>query len=343
MKKNLIALAVVAASGAASAQSSVLLYGLVDVYVGSIKTPTASGGSVTQSVLNGGGINNSKFGLTGSEDLGGGLKANFLLEGDFDVSTGVSGTNRNFYTGTVSGSVFNNGSYVGLSGDFGEVQLGRMVTSFDDAKGLGAAGFNANIFSPAAFVWASNNYADKPGNSVKYMTPRFGGLSANVSYSFGENKTDTTHAGKVVSANVGYQGGPLVAMLSYQTEQPSGNDTTAKFLQFNTTYDLGVVKLRGAYGSVKDKVATIDKTNEYQLGLDIPVGSFLTLSTGYAWSKDDVIAGSAIERKGFGFAAMYYLSKRTSVYGGFNDSKLEVPGAPDGKTRVIAVGLRHTF
>jgi predicted porin len=81
MKKSLIAMAVLAASGVASAQSSVTLYGLVDAYVGSVKVnglrqsgvnlPAASGG---------GGLNTSRFGFKGSEDLGGGLKANFLLE-----------------------------------------------------------------------------------------------------------------------------------------------------------------------------------------------------------------------------------------------------------------------
>ncbi|MEO5660098.1 MAG: porin, partial [Polaromonas sp.] len=94
MKKNLIALAVLAASGVASAQSNVTLYGLVDVYFGSTRTKVSQPGvantSLRQTVVNSGGFNTSRFGFKGSEDLGGGLKANFLLEGGFNADTGVA-------------------------------------------------------------------------------------------------------------------------------------------------------------------------------------------------------------------------------------------------------------
>ncbi len=344
MKKSLIALAVIAASGAASAQSSVTLYGLVDAYVGSVK----SGGVTTIGVnvpaaAGGGGLNTSRFGLKGSEDLGGGLKANFLLEAGFDPSTGVSNNYTNPYTGATSTSTFGRQSWVGLSGGFGEVKLGKMWTPFDEVKGSGAAAFDANIFAPATFVWLSNTYQDRPGNAIYYSTPSFSGLTAAAMYSFGENKTATTSAGKIAAVNVAYATGPFAAALSYQTEKASGAFETAKYLQFNTSYDLGVVKLLGAYGRVKDLVANVDKTNEYQLGLDFPISSTFTLSGGYAWSKDDVIAGADVKRKGLGIAGLYALSKRTNLYAGVNDSKLEVPGAADTKTRVIAVGVRHTF
>lgn len=72
----------------------------------------------------------------------------------------------------------------------------------------------------------------------------------------------------------------------------------------------------------------------------MPVGSALVLTAGYAWSKDDVRSGSDIKRDGLGIAALDYLSKRTSLNGGVNNSKLQVPDAPDGKTRVVAAAVR---
>ncbi|KQP49143.1 porin [Pseudorhodoferax sp. Leaf274] len=343
MHKNLIALAAILCCSAASAQSSVTIYGILDAYVGSVKTPAANGEHLTQTVVRGGGIKHSRLGFKGTEDLGGGLKANFKLEGDFDAATGAMRPNNNYYTGETGSSLFNNATWVGFSGGFGEVRIGRAVSPFDDAKGIGAAGFNARIFAPAAFVWASNDYQAKPGNSVFYYTPTFSGLSGSVMYSLGENKTSTASAGKVASAMLSYVSGPAVAMLSYQTEQRRGDEPTARFFQFNGTYNLGFAKLLGAYGRLAGKSANIDKTQEYQLGVDVPVGGLLTLTAGYAWSKDDVLTGSGAKRDGLGVAALYYLSKRTSLYGGFNFSKREVAGAPDAKTRVIATGVRHTF
>jgi len=352
MKKSLIALAVIAASGAASAQSSVTLYGLVDAYVGSVKVNglTTTGINVP-AAAGGGGLNTSRFGVKGSEDLGGGLKVNFLLEAGFDPSTGVSNSYTNPYTGATSTALFGRQSWVGLSGGFGEVKLGKMWTPFDDVKGSGAAAFDANIFAPATFVWASNSYSDRPGNSIYYATPSFGGITAAALYSFGENKTSTTGAGHIASVNVAYAGGPVAAALSYQTEKANGAvANTTKFAQLNASYDFGVVKLLGAVGHVKDGFnpltgISVSKSQEYQLGLDFPVSSTFTVSGGYAWSKDTQLAGGPdIKRKGFGIAGLYALSKRTNLYAGVNDAKQdEYTGVAEEKRRVFAVGVRHTF
>jgi len=352
MKKSLIALAVIAASGVASAQSSVTIYGLLDAYVGNqkingvsqsgINLPSPSGGS-------GGALNTSRFGLKGSEDLGGGLKANFVLEAGFDPSTGVSNNYTNPYSGATSTSIFGRQSWVGLSGGFGEVKLGKMWTPYDEVKGSGAAAFDANIFAPAANVWASNGYQDRPGNSVYYSTPSFGGFTAAGLYSFGENKTAAVKAGKIIAVNAAYAGGPIAAAVAYQTEKANSSVTTTKFLQGNASYDFGVVKLLGALGRVKDGFnaygLAVSKSTEYQIGLDFPVSSVLTLSGGYAHSKDKQYAtGADITRKGFGIAGLYALSKRTNLYAGLQDSKQNAyTGLGEQKIRIYAAGVRHTF
>ena len=346
MKKSLIAMAVLAASGVASAQSTVTLYGLVDAYVGTLKTnnlrqtgvnlANPAGGS-------GGGFNTSRFGFKGSEDLGGGLKANFVLEGGFDPSTGAANSYTSPFTGATSSATFGRQSWVGLSGGFGEVKLGKMWTPYDEVKGSGAAAFDANIFAPAANVWVSNNYQDRPGNSIYYSTPNFGGISAAASYSFGENKTATQDAGKIISVNLQYAGGPIAAAVAYQTEKEGGllaANTTLKFTQVNASYDFRVVKLLAAYGNVKDGS---DKANEFQIGVDVPLGSALTVSGGVAASKTKFAVGPEAKRTGFGLAAKYSVSKRTFLYTGLQAAKEKVAGLPDGKVDTFAVGVQHKF
>lgn len=350
MKKSFIALAVLAASGVASAQSSVTLYGLVDAYVGTSRVKdSAASTSVRKNVVDSGGFNTSRFGLKGSEDLGGGLKANFVLESGFDVSTGAAGAYANPFTfsastasgRTESSSVFSRQSWVGISSGFGEVRLGKMWTPYDEVKGSGAAAFDANIFAPATGVWVSNNYQDRPGNSIYYATPNFSGFSAAGLYSFGENKTATQSAGKIYSANVQYAGGPVAAALAYQVEKEGGTlsaNPTTKFTQLNGSYDFGVAKLLAAYGHVKNGS---DKANEYQIGVDVPVAAALTLSGGVARSKITT-AGGDVKNTGVGLAAKYDLSKRTFLYTGLQLSKNEV-GAADLKTDTFAVGVQHKF
>ena len=351
MKKSFIALAVLAASGVASAQSSVTLYGLVDAYVGTsrvkLSAPGIASTSFRQSVIDSGGFNTSRFGLKGSEDLGGGLKANFLLEGGFDVSTGAANNYVSPYNFNANGtpvqstSTFGRQSWVGLSGGFGEVKLGKMWTPYDEVKGSGAAAFDANIFAPATGVWVSNNYQDRPGNSIYYATPNVSGFSAAAMYSFGENKTATQSAGKITSANVQYAGGPVAVALAYQLEKQGGAlaaNPSTKFTQLNGSYDFGVAKLLAAYGHVKEGS---DKANEYQIGVDVPVGSALTVSGGVARSKI-TSAGGDVKSTGFGLAAKYDLSKRTFLYTGLQLSKNEA-GSADVKTDTFAVGVQHKF
>lgn len=353
MKKSLVALAVLAVSGIASAQSSVTVYGLVDAWIGTVKD-----NNLSQSGVNvphpfsgsGGGLQTSRFGLKGTEDLGGGLKANFLLEAGFDPSTGVSNNYSNPFgaPGNSSTAIFGRQSWVGLSGGFGELKLGKMWTPYDMVKGSGSANFDSLLFAPSTSVWSSNSYQDRPGNSVYYETPNFGGFSAAAMYSFGENKTTAVSAGKIASMNVAYANGPIGASLAYQTEKTNGNATAIKYTQLNGSYDFGVVKLLGAYGNVKNGTTPItgvaaDKTKEYQIGLDFPVSSTFTLSGGYARSKSTLLGGVPdLKRTGYGVAGLYALSKRSNLYAGIQTAK-ETGGATERKTSTYGVGIRHTF
>ncbi|MDQ3058127.1 MAG: porin [Pseudomonadota bacterium] len=342
MKKNLIALAVLAASGVASAQSSVTLYGAADVWFGSVKQEISIGGvkvaNGRDTLIQSGGIDDSFFGFKGSEDLGGGLKANFVLEQGFTIDDGAGFATFNNATGAPANATFGRQAYVGFSSGFGEVRVGKTFTPFDEISGATTPGFDSALAPTANGVWLSAGYNANPNNTLYYATPSLSGFSGAVSYSLGENKdvpVAGVKAGKIASFNVKYQGGPVYAGLAYQTEKADGATPAVKFTRLNGSYDLGVAKLLAGYGRVA--VGNF-KTNEWQIGADVPVSSALTLSAGYARSK----ANGVLENSGVGVVAHYALSKRTAAYGGVHASKIEI-GATELKTNIYAVGVRHTF
>ncbi|TCS98362.1 putative porin [Tepidimonas ignava] len=309
MKKSLVALAVLAASGAAMAQSSVQVYGLVDLVLHKDKNKAAA--------LTSGGVNGSRWGLKGSEDLGGGLKANFLLEQGFNADDG-----------TVSGAGFGRQAYFGLSGGFGEVKLGKIWTAYDDISGATDAAFNAIVLSPVWLIFQSQyGYTYNPNNGIYYATPSFGGFSGAVSTNLREGVANT----RVSAFHVKYEGGPLFVALGYQDDEQKNE----KYTRIGASYDLGVAKLLGTYGRAKN--ADVD---EWSVGADVPVASNLVVSVGYARSKQD---GMKAEQ-GWSLAAAYALSKRTTAYAGYFDANKAAvmgrAGAPDSR---FGVGLKHTF
>lgn len=341
MKKSLIALAVLAASGAAMAQSSVTVYGIADVWVGSVKAD-----GVRNTHVGSGGVSGSRWGIKGTEDLGGGLKANFLFEQGVSIDTGASkGLADNMNGTTNSGaSAFGRQSYVGLSGGFGEVKLGKMWTAYDDVSGASDAVFDSAL-SPMNEVFKSTGYNSNPGNSMYYATPSFGGFAGAVSYSLGEDKTTTLSASSIASYNVTYTAGPLALQFGYQVEDSNLQAPDKKFTRLGGTYDLSVAKLYANYGKVSNVGYVVDRdASEYQIGFDFPVSSALTLSASYAKSDDSNPAGVYEQtRKGYGIGAAYSLSKRTTVYGGYESDKKTVQNAADSKHNLLAVGLKHTF
>ena len=323
MKKSLIALAVLAASGASFAQSSVTAYGIADIWLGSTKV---FGVSTTK--LDSGGVSTSRWGLKGTEDLGGGLKANFLLEQGFNLDTGAS----------TAGQAFSRQAYVGFSGGFGEVKLGKVWTAYDDVSGASDAVFDSKL-SPMNWIFESINYSANPGNTIYYATPKFGGFSGALSYSLDEK---VATAPKVTSLNVMYAGGPLALQLGYQKEDVSKVSNDTSFLRLGGSFNFGVATAKANYGEVKN-VGNVSgaKTKDWQLGVDFPVGSALTLSGSYAESDDNRSAGDE-SRKGYGLAAAYSLSKRTFLYGGYTSNKFDkVRG--DNKINVFALGVQHSF
>jgi predicted porin len=315
MKKSLVALAVLAASGASFAQSSVTLYGVADIWFGSAEL---KGGDRT-TVLESGGVSGSRWGMKGTEDLGGGLKANFLLEQGISLDSGAVGAG------------FNRQAYVGLSGGFGEVKLGNVYTAYDDISGAANSAFDSAL-APQNNVWASTGYTSNPSNNIYYASPEFAGFSGAVSYSLNEKTALKTEA---TSLHVKYNGGPLYVGLGYQSDEVYNTGVSTDYLRLNGTYDFGAAKLLVGFGSVDYAIAADVK--EWELGVDVPLSASLTLSGGVAVSKPD--GGS--KSTGYAVAAAYSMSKRTTLYTGFHSSSTDNTAANDNK--IFAVGVKHTF
>lgn len=338
MKKSLIALAVLAASGAAMAQSSVTLYGIADVWFGSVKQDNGAGVSKSTTQLTSGGVNGSRWGMKGSEDLGGGLKANFQFEQGVSLDSGAGGS-----TG------FSRQSWVGLSSStFGAVKLGRTTTPYDDIQGASNAVFDSAL-SASQGVFRSGSttlttYNARPNNTVYYQAPTFAGFSGAVSYSLGEDPRDgVTVATATTSMNLTYAAGPLAVQFGYQAEDANTQVEDAKYTRLGASYNFGVATAKASYGKVTN-VGNVNgnDTTEYQVGVDVPVTSALTLSASYATSDDTAALGDA-ERTGYGIGASYTLSKRTFLYSGFRHAKTDNVSTPDTKTDVFAVGVQHRF
>lgn len=326
MKKTLIALAAMA-SMSAFAQSSVTLYGVADVWLGSVKTDVNGVSGVRQIVLNDGGLSGSRFGLKGTEALGGGLKANFQIESGFDISNGKGSTD----------GLFNRQAFVGLSGGFGEVRLGRQYTAYDELRGATNSTFDS-AFTPTGNVWGADgsDYAGRKNNQLYYATPDFGGFSGAVGYALGEDKTAAFRANDTLSFHAKYANGPILAGIAYQTEKVATGGSN-KYTLIAGSYDFGVIKLEGGYNDGKAAGTNQPKQKEFQLGISAPIGA-ATIAAGYAQGKTD-----NTKSNGFGVAATYDLSKRTTAYTGFETDKTKVSGVTTVKNSLLAVGVRHRF
>ena len=338
MKKSIIALAVLAASGAAMAQSSVTLYGIADAYVGSTKTEV-NGVGQRQTAVNTSGVNGSRWGLKGSEDLGGGMSAIFQLESGFSLDTGASAQN---------GTLFSRQAFVGLQSGFGTVSLGRQYSAYDALHGATNHNYDAFTFSASGPVAANGmrDYTSRVDNSIAYNSPDFSGFSGAVVYGLGENKNALTNvngsATDNASVHIKYANGPVMVGYAYQQEKlaaVAGVQDKNKYNLIGGTYDFGVAKLVGSYNTAKNNTF---KDKEGQIGVVVPFGA-AAVSAGYARSKSEN-AGVQRTGKGYSILGTYALSKRTGLYAGAQSTKAYIlNAAAETKTTTYGLGVRHSF
>jgi GBP family porin len=352
MKKTLLALAAIAASSAALAQSSVTLYGVVDASVENVK------GDKSLNRVSSDNLSSSRFGLKGTEDIGGGLKGLFVLESGLKVDTGANGG------GTAR--FFDRAAWLGLSTSFGDIRLGRIDTPIGDIAGnvLSAQPYDDLKILPTR---AGNSYR-RTDNAVTYILPAMvPGLVATLQYTTANGTTGAagneaagTSFGKGFGLSVKYAAGPLSAGLGYQRVTDDVVDTTSAGNQnANATlayagYDLGVAKVTAYYDSETNAAAVKGKPRLSVLGakVAVPVSPEFTAIIGASTARN--VAGSKTVNDNVEIVTVkgvYTLSKRTSLYGMFtnvnnNDGTLlglATVTKADKTSRGIAGGVRHAF
>lgn len=352
MKKTVIALATLLAS-AAYAQSSVTFSGAVDLSV-------EKSGSGEPVKLESGRSSNTFFRIAGVEDLGGGLKANFFIQTVVSADTGFSS------------SVGNDGSFVGLSGGFGALTIGKSLNPIF----LQALAYTANnTKGVSGFATLGDGMGDTvvPGdkgtlnnggvtvnNQITYSTPNFSGLSATVGYAPSEVKGQKNHQ----AVTLQYANGPLMVAVGHATRPRTlilNNGAIPGFIpgatenltpatgttnvgnklmtQVGLAYDFGVARATLLF----QKDRNYADSNAYSLGVTVPV------STGSIWASFDTRELANDESvKVLQLGYKHFLSKRTHLYASFGtrDKSWFTPTntmTTDKRVTGYGFGMNHTF
>jgi len=361
MKKTVLALAAIAASSAAFAQSSVTLYGVVDMSVESVKGNTA-GKSTTFNRVSSDNLATSRIGFKGVEDLGGGLKAKFQLESGLKTDTGAFGD---------TGRAFNRAAWVGISSaEAGELRIGRQdsLIGAQIADTIGAQAYDASVVAGTS----GGVTFRRIDNALTYIAPTFvPGLTLSAQYSTavdsvtaGNNNAEAT-SGSAIGRGFGFAAnfvqGPLAAGLSYiqVNTLANGNNENVGLYAYGA-YDLGVAKLTAFYNDdTNDGNRAVNGHRLYGFQAAVPVAAGLTVTGGYAYAHNVTSAGT-FDAKGtkhdnagiITLKAQYDLSKRTAVYALFTEVQnsdnarlglASVATINDKSARGLAVGVRHAF
>lgn len=358
MKKSLIALAVLAASGAAMAQSSVTLYGVLDTGL-----TYSKGEESVYGMTHVGGNVNSRLGFRGVEDLGNGLKATFNLEAGMGVDDG-----NNYMDKDSNGMAFRRTSTVGLQGSFGEVRLGRMLTSSYLAVSRYDAFGDTGIGASLAWNPTNTGYAPRTENAISYTSPNFSGFKFGAEYGFGEQQKASDK--RYIGIGAMYDNGPLslglgVDRLNGDTQNNTQWDENQTTWHLGGSYNFGVAKLLGFYKETKFKETGLNAGNDstkfktFGLGVTAPVGAAGEVRASYNHYRDSD-AGETLKADQLSLGYVHNLSKRTALYGTYaylkNKNKdgdnlgLQLNGAmpgaglsDSGAQHGLQVGIRHAF
>jgi len=351
MKKSLLALAVLGAfAGVAGAQSSVTLYGRLDAGIGRVdpKSGRTSDVGATTGVFTGIQAGN-RFGLRGSEDLGGGLRAIFQIESGFNLDDGTSGQ---------GGRLFGRQAYAGLAGGFGTVVLGRLAAfssgtgAFDKfgdldpfRTGVGLLGFQGTMSSANSL---------RVDNGVAYLTPNIAGFSAGVGYTFrvsGQEVASGTNNNAGYTSYINYSAGPLYAVITYdqlklgEVNNAAGSgatDPTQKHMQIGASWDFKVVKLSAAYAYEQSQYA-LGPAGVAFAGAGGGAGVPFTITSGGGLSAGGAFQANGSDASAWALGAVMPLGAHRLAASYQSRTADAIRTTIDGKRTVWALGYEYSF
>jgi len=341
MKKSLLALAVLGTfAGVASAQSSVTIFGVVDLSVAQVKNGDSK---LTQMQSNQ--LNSNRLGFRGVEDLGGGLSAGFWIEGAM--------SNEN---GQAAGQSWQRRSTVSLMGGFGEIRLGRDYTPsfwntvFGDVNGANGVGEGLNLVDTTLGSGATTFV--RANNTVGYFLPsNLGGLYGQAQVAAPQGAL----ANKYYGARLGYAAGPVDVAVGYGITKVNVAGNDFKVLNIGGSYNFGVAKIYAFWNN--NKFGSL-KQDTYEISVGVPLGQGeLRASYGHSNRKGGTATFNDSDANLFGAEYVYNLSKRTAMYGGYGQisnkgaATFTVLASASGaavnlaghKSQAYLVGIRHSF
>lgn len=331
MKKNFLPLAICAlCSSSAFADGNVSVYGLVDM--GLVHESGGKDGAVTK--LTSGVMSGSRLGFKGKEDLGNGLAANFVIENGFNADTGAAGQ---------GGLLFGRQAFVGLSGSFGALTLGRQYSPYyktvrDISDPFGAV----SLAGRAGNLIATNTRVD---NMVEYQSPSFANVRADLAYGAGEVAGDSAR-NRTLSASVGYAAGKArLQFATFRLTNPTATDSVRNNVLAGS-YDFGPLAANAGYAS--NKGLGIADSRDLVLGISARLGVGKVLLS-HVRHDDRSAADRDATQWGVGY--LYSLSKRTDFYGSYatihnrNGANFTVGNATEKGTgnKALDLGVRHSF
>ncbi|GLU31975.1 porin [Trinickia caryophylli] len=341
MKKTAAAICGAASACAfhvAHAQSSVTLYGIID---NGIEYRTAASGTVVRAVS--GGLFASRYGLKGSEDIGGGLRINFQLEQGF---SGVTGAAAN------SAEAFNRQAWVGISGSFGEARFGLQNTPQYvfmnpelDPVAVQSLGSPMNSF---------NSLTIRVNNAISYFTPTLYGLSGQFMVAMRDSTTKPANGFQFYNAALRYVNGPLRLAAGYEQAANAAGTSILKIFNAGASVGVGAARLYLAYHNERQTDNSV-KRDVYEVSGSYSFTPADQLSLMYGYAHDRLGQGNNAQQIGLTYS--YSLSKRTTLYGsaGFlqnrNQARFTLNGTgytglavtPGANTRGVILGMLHRF
>jgi predicted porin len=338
MNKQAMTLAVLAAaaSGAAAQSSNVSIYGRVNTSIESQKLTGVERTTVLQN-------NSSRWGLRGTEDLGGGLKAFLQLESGFASDTGRLSND---------GGIFNREAFAGVSGSFGVLRGGRITSPlyFASADYISMHNHDTGTSSDALFGFAATG--GNNNNSITYKTPSFSGFDVEVAYSFAASGNELPGSNNLRNTQVAfnYVGGPLhlgggFAQMDDKRTGTSLKDDTAVI---RALYEMGAITVGAYYERSKLQFAGQRRSrNNFRVaGMYLMGVSEFHVNFGMA---DDFSGTSDTGANQWTLGYNYHLSKRTKLYAFYTqidqdtNTNYYLGSANGDKFSSFAVGLRHNF
>jgi predicted porin len=356
MKKSLIALAALAATGA-FAQSTVTLSGTMDPSIYNEKRTYGNGYEVSQTYMN-----NSRQGTTGLtfagvEDLGGGLRAVFNYTAEFNASAKSDGPNPTTsnttglnFLGSGGGQVF-----TGLRGNYGNLLLGA---ANNPSLGVQAGRQPFSTKTGGGFGTTMGTSRVRDNNSIQYSSPvLFGGLTVAVSRAFGvapdaqaasgttlySSATPTTEVAGRNDASITWAAGAVRTGISRYVVDPTATTVSNTQTNLFTQFDLGAHTL--FIGAHNETSAAQVQTSSYNVGARVNVMPNANILFNYGALKDLTTANTPADRTILGLGVKYDLSKRSSVYARYvaekNDNVTATTSAKEITTMLM--GMQHNF